>query len=71
MWVIGPNMHIVALNLAVPKQYKQANSIGMANCKMNQSIMDVIGGICNTYGVPTPDEVTANEENFARGEEEQ
>ena len=34
---------------------------------MNQSIRDILGNLRNTYGVPTPYEVTANEANFARG----
>ena len=34
---------------------------------MNQSIRDILGGICNTYGVPTPDEVTVNEASIDKG----
>ena len=34
---------------------------------MNQSISDILGGICDTYGVPTPDEGTANEASFSIG----
>ena len=57
---------IGALNVAVPKQYKQTNGIGTANYKTNQSIRDILAGLRDTYGVPTPDEVTANEVNFSR-----
>ena len=70
VWVSQDNVQrasIAALNVAVPKEYKRTNGIGTANYKTNQSIRDILGGLRDVYGVPTPDEVTTNETNFARG----
>ena len=69
VWVSQDNVQrasIAALNVAVPKEYKRTNGIGSANCKTNQSIRDILGGLRDVYGVPTPDEMTTNESNFAR-----
>ena len=57
---------IAALNLETPKEYKRTNGIGTSNYKTNQSIRDILGDLRNTYGVPTPYEVTANKASFAK-----
>ena len=56
---------IGAMNTAVPKQYMRTNGIGMMNCKTNQSIKEILGGLRDKYGAPTPDEKTRNEQQFA------
>ena len=58
---------IGALNKAVPKQYKRTAGIGMANYKTNQNIRDIMAGLRDIYGVPTPDKKTRNEQMFAKG----
>ena len=70
VWVSQDNVQrasIAALNVAVPKEYKRTNGIGTANYKTNQSIRDILGDLRDVYDVSTPDEVTTNETNFARG----
>ena len=55
---------IGALNRAVPKRYKRTNGIGTANYKTNQCICEILAGLRDMYGVPTPDEKTRNEACF-------
>jgi len=63
VWVSQDNVQ--RASIAVPKQCKQTNGIGTANYKTNQSIREILAGL-REYGVPTPNEVTANETNFAK-----
>ena len=58
---------IGALNKAFPKQYKRTAGMGMANYKTNQNIRDIMAGLRDVYGEPTPDEKTRNEQMFAKG----
>ena len=58
---------ISALNLAVPKKYKRTNGIGTSNYKTNQSVRNILAGLRDLYGVPTPDEKTNNERRFSAG----
>ena len=58
---------IGALNRAVPKRYKRTNGIGTANYKTNQCIREILAGLRDLYGVPTPDEKTRNEARFSAG----
>ena len=56
---------ISALNLAVPKKYKQTNGSGTSNYKTNQSVRNILAGLRDLYGVPTPDKKTNNERRFS------
>ena len=56
---------VSAMNMAVPKQYKRTNGIGTTNYKTNQSVKEILAGLRDTYGAPTPDEKTRNEQQFA------
>jgi len=58
---------ISAINLAVPKKYKRTNRIGTSNYKTNQSVRNILAGLRDQYGVPTPDEKTNNEMRFLAG----